>query len=531
MSVRKVLDCTLRDGGYCNDWNFGSDNIKKITAGLCEANVDIIECGFLTNTVTYRPDCSRFTTVEQMIPMIPENRRGKLFVAMVNCGEYAAEDLPQWDGRSVDGIRVAFHKKDLDAALELCRGIRDKGYKVFVQAMVSLTYSDQEFLELIRRVNELSPYAFYIVDSFGSMKRKDLMRMFDLVEKNLQEQIWIGFHSHNNMQLSYSNAQALLDLPTDRNLILDSSVYGMGRGAGNLNTELIVDYINEKAGGSYQLPPLLTIIDDILSDFHQRNFWGFTLPNYLSAVHNVHPNYAAYLDDKKTLTVKEMNEIFRLMEEEKKVSFDRNYIEELYLRYMETGRAHQERRAELQETLRGKRVLLIAPGKSSGDEKEKIIALMEQEDVLSISVNFEYPHAPADYIFVSNLRRFRDLDEESYGRCIVTSNVGEDRVYLQTPYQELLTREEAVRDNAGLMAIGVLMGLGVEEVYLAGFDGYSYQADANYASRDLVLVTKKSLVDAMNRGMQTVMAMYAEKIKLHFVTMPKCWSGSRICRP
>ena len=82
MSVRKVLDCTLRDGGYCNDWNFGSDNIKKITAGLCEANVDIIECGFLTNTVTYRPDCSRFTTVEQMIPMIPENRRGKLFVVL-----------------------------------------------------------------------------------------------------------------------------------------------------------------------------------------------------------------------------------------------------------------------------------------------------------------------------------------------------------------------------------------------------------------------------------------------------------------
>lgn len=104
--------------------------------------------------------------------------------------------------------------------------VKEKGYKVFVQAMVSVAYTDEEFLELISRVNEIEPYAFYIVDSFGMMKRKDLTRLFYIVEHNLKPCIWIGFHSHNNLQLAYSNAQSLVDMQTNRKLIVDSSVYG-----------------------------------------------------------------------------------------------------------------------------------------------------------------------------------------------------------------------------------------------------------------------------------------------------------------
>lgn len=119
--------------------------------------------------------------------------------------------------------------------------------------MVTLSYSDEEFLKLIRQVNEFMPYAFYIVDSFGMMKGKDLTRLFYMIEHNLSEEISIGFHSHNNMQLAYSNAQTLINVRSNRNLIIDSSVYGMGRGAGNLNTELFVDYLNENYGTHYKL--------------------------------------------------------------------------------------------------------------------------------------------------------------------------------------------------------------------------------------------------------------------------------------
>lgn len=518
MNTIHVLDCTLRDGGYCNQWKFGFGNTRKIIQSLVDANVDIIECGFLTNKVTFDPEITKFTTIEELAAVIPEDRNGKIFVAMMNYGEYNMEDLPNYDGASIDGIRVAFHKKNLVEALAVCKKIKDKGYKVFVQAMVSLCYTDEEFLALIRAVNEIEPYAFYIVDSFGMMKQKNLIRLFYMVENNLLEEVWIGFHSHNNMQLSYSNAQSLVDTQTNRNIIIDSSVYGMGRGAGNLNTELFVEYLNENADGSYNLRPLLNVIDEILNDFYQKNYWGYSLPNYVSAVHWVHPNYASYLSEKNTLTVEAMDEIFSMMPQEKKFEFDKNYIEQLYVKYMATGEVQESHKLELKKQLWGKKVLLIAPGKSSGEEQNKIETFAAQEDVLVVSVNFDYPGCKTDFIFLSNLRRFRELPKDKYSKCIVTANIPADSVYLQTEYYDLLLPIEAIKDNAGLMAIKFLISMGVENIYLAGFDGYSHDPQQNYALQDMEMITKDTMIDAMNAGMCSTLQNLKKRASIVFLT-------------
>ena len=111
----------------------------------------------------------------------------------------------------------------------------------------------------------------------------------------------------------------------------------------------------------------------------------------------------------------------------------------------------EDHKEELEEKLNGKRILLIAPGRSSADESDKVLKEMKKPDVISISVNFDYQRT--DYIFLSNLRRYRELDESAYGRCIVTSNITGDKVYLKTKYRDLLNDEDTVRDNAGLMAM------------------------------------------------------------------------------
>ncbi len=521
MNNIQVLDCTLRDGGYCNEWRFGFENARKITHGLLEAGVEIIECGFLTSGVEYDPDVTKFITVEQAAKVIPTDREKKIFVAMANYGEYNIEDIPPYDGTSIDGIRVAYHKKNRFEALEFCRQIKEKGYLVFIQAMVSLSYTDEEFLEMIRLVNDFEPYAFYIVDSFGMMKGKDLTRLFFMVEHNLNENIWIGFHSHNNMQLAYSNAQRLTTVQTNRNLIIDSSIYGMGRGAGNLNTELFVDYLNENAGKHYHIKPLLIIIDEILNEFYQRNYWGYSLPNYISAAHNAHPNYAGYLDDKKTLTIEDINNIFDIMDDENKVSYNKPYIEELYLKYMAMGEVQKEHKAELLNMLAGKKILLIAPGKSSISEADKIKEFAAQDNVMTISVNFAYGEVEPDFIFLSNLRRFRELDDLKKSKCIVTSNISADGVYYQTKYRDLLNSEEAVKDNAGLMAIKFLLRHKVEGIYLAGFDGYSHDDRENYGNSEMAFITRNAVLDAMNAGMTRILGLLSKDVRIQFLTEPK----------
>ena len=515
-----ILDCTLRDGGYCNGWKFGHDNIKKIINGLLKANVEIVECGFITNKVAYDSDATKFTSFQEISEFIPTNRNNKLFVAMINYGEFDADKIPFHDGTSVDGIRIAYHKKDRFEAIQYCKKLQEKGYLVFVQAMVSLSYTDEEFLDTIRRINEIKPYAFYIVDSFGMMNGKDLMRLFYMVEHNLSSEIWIGFHSHNNMQLAYSNAQKLVEIHTNRKIIIDSSVYGMGRGAGNLNTELFLNYLNETLGKSYIINPLLTLIDEVLNEFYQRNYWGYSLPNYISASHGAHPNYSSYFDDRKTLTYEDMNNIFELMDDAKKVSFDKNYAEELYLSYMENGKVQEERKADLKNQLTGKTVILVAPGKTSVDEKDKVIE-KKSENVILISVNHVYSEIQPDFVFISNLRRFRDFPNEAKSISIVTSNIASKDILLQANYSDLINNEDTVSDNAGLMAIKFLIDNKVSKIYLAGFDGYAHDVRENYSEEELEFISKNSVLDAMNTGMSKVLKNYRKEIEIEFLTTPR----------
>ena len=521
MGAIDVLDCTLRDGGYCNQWKFGYNNVKKIISALDSAGIGIAECGFLTQKVEYVFGVTKFTAIDQIVEFLPEDREGKLYVAMMNYGEYNLADLPEYDGTSIDGIRVAFHKKNWKDALEICRKIKDKGYLVFVQPMVSLSYSDEEFLEMIRCVNEFNPYAFYIVDSFGEMKQSDLVRLFYLVEHNLEENIRIGFHSHNNMQLAYSNAVTLVNMHSSRDLIIDASVYGMGRGAGNLNTELFVEHLNNDGCGNYKLPPLLAIIDEVINNFHERNFWGYSLPNYISAKHHAHPNYAFYLDGKKTLTVESMDKIFDMLEPEKRVNYDKDYIERVYLEYMSKNSDVAADESSFAETIKGKKILVIAPGKSSLEERDKIVAFAAAGDVVTVSVNYEYPYTGVDYIFVSNMRRYRELLPETLEKAIATSNLAAKSVFLQVGYKELLSSVESVKDNAGLMAIKFFMNCGVSEIYLAGLDGYDHENAKNYGDTEMAVYMKPQVIDAINKGVSKVLTEYAENVKIYFLTRPK----------
>lgn len=519
MSKVKLLDCTLRDGGYCNQWNFGHANIKKIISSLQNANVDIVECGFITNTVTHNDDISKFNNVEQLKSVISTNKQGTKFVAMINYGEFDVSILPQCSDTLLDGIRVAFHKKDMRDAMALCKVIKEKGYEVFVQPMVTPSYSDEEFLSLIAEANALDPYVFYIVDSFGMIKSRDLMRWFYLVEHNLKSNIRIGFHSHNNMQLAYSNAQQLILNNVSRKIIIDSSIYGMGRGAGNLATELIMEYINENLNTNYNIQPLLLVIDEVLDDFYKQNAWGYSLPNYLSAKHCVHPNYSIYLAEKCSLTVSAMDEIISLISEDKKFEYDKDYIAQLYVSYQSAVSIQSNNIVNLTEQLNTKTVLLIAPGESSLAESDVIEQFLQHHDVIAISIN--YDDSRCKYIFSSNLRRFRELQLQSYHKCIATSNIHSKNVFARINYFDLLYPNEVIKDNAGIMAIQFLIKLGVTKIYLAGFDGYSHNMDKNYALNNMRLFQRESLLDAINIAMTQALAELSRQIQIEFLTTEK----------
>lgn len=329
MAMHKILDCTLRDGGYVNQWKFGYDNICKIVKNLTAAHIDYIECGFM-KAVEYDKDKSLFNNINFLNEILSQNSTAK-FTLMINYGDIAIEDIPQCENENIL-LRVALKKNVLVEALEFCEQLKQKGYKIFINPMYINMYSSQEILDMIKEINEIKPETFTIVDTTGSMKEQDISRLFYLIDSNLGKNIALGFHSHNSLKLSFTNAQILLKLCTDRELIIDSTVFGIGRGAGNLCTEVITQYINENYNSKYDILPILKTIDEQINPIFTQTPWGYSVPYYLAATNSCHPNYATYFADKKNLSIDTINTILKNIPNEKKTIYDMQLIEELYLR-------------------------------------------------------------------------------------------------------------------------------------------------------------------------------------------------------
>ena len=329
----KVLDCTLRDGGYVNNWEFGSLGFD-IVKSLYDSNIEIIECGFLNpkgikNTTQYKS----FTEINSYIKQITkEQTKNTMFVAMIELDKYDPNILPPLNGdqNQITGIRMTFRKSAKDKFIKAAKEIISKGYKLFVQPISTISYNDREILNLIDIVHELKPYSLYMVDTHGSIDwhSYDLKRMFTLMDNNLDKSIPIGFHSHNNLQLSYALACELINISTHRNLIIDSSLLGMGRGAGNLHTEMICNYLNNKEKSEYNENLILSTITNFIQPIKNNNYWGYNIPYFLSASLKCHPNYASFLQ-KNNISPEKMVVILNKIPTHLKLEYNQDIIKDL----------------------------------------------------------------------------------------------------------------------------------------------------------------------------------------------------------
>ena len=489
MSNIKVLDVTLRDGGCVNDFNFGQSYMEKILAAQEASGVDIIEMGYIDEIKGSASGRTQYIN-EQVIPecILKHKKPGVMYVAMMDYGKFNVNNLQPKTPEGIDGIRVAFHKKDRFEVISLGRKIIDKGYNFYIQPMITLRYSDAELLELIDVVNKELPDAsgFYIVDTFGEMRPNDMSRMLNLVDHNLISTMPLGFHSHNNLQLSYSNAMTMLKFTTVRELMLDCSIMGMGKGAGNLNTEILLEHLNIYYGKKYNISPLLEVIDKVINQLHEEYYWGYAPEYYLSSAYHCTPSYASHFYNKHMLPIDQVGELLGMLAEEKKISFDRNYAEEVYRKYNECKLVDDSADvADLKAEFDGKRILLVAPGKNAGNALVKIRELASLDDVVSIGLN-----STLDIDFNYLLTTRMDIYTQAVAdgkNVIVPSSVskgGRGNVRILN-YANWIEVDDQTYDSSAVIAIKLLQFCGVTEILLAGFDGFSSNINDNYSDPNM----------------------------------------------
>jgi len=305
----QLLDCTLRDGGFANNFNFGYENIKNIVQYLSKADIDVIELGFLEADSAKDSNLSTFPTLEDLAKVIPANRnRQQSYSGMITYPAFPIENVLQRTDSFCDVIRVIIRYSELQESLDFCKKIADKNYTVFIQAAITMRYSMEELQKIFDTANEIGVYAVYIVDTYGYMCEQDVINYFNIFDANLDKSIRVGFHAHNNSNLAFSNTIAFINHPSDRNIIADSCLFGMGQGAGNLQTELFADYFNKKYGVTYQYEPILEACE-IVEKYWGETAWGYSMVDLLAAINKTSYKYSRVLRSEYNLSFVQINRL------------------------------------------------------------------------------------------------------------------------------------------------------------------------------------------------------------------------------
>ncbi len=527
----QLLDCTLRDGCYIVEAKFGEALIKGLLKRLYAAGIDIIECGWLKNEA-HSEGSAFFHIPEELEPYLPkEAGHSRQLCLMIDWDRYDLAQLPMYSGQGADTIRMVFPHGKSKEAIRLSHRIVTQGYRLFFQAANTLSYNDDELTELAEQVNDSGAEALSIVDTFGAMYPADLERIYGVLDRRLASHVKLGFHSHNNQQLSFALSMKFAEpsAMSSRLCIIDSSLSGLGRGAGNATTELVSSYLNRCHSSHYDLNEILDAIDTYIEPLKANFSWGYNTSYFISGYYCCHVNNIAYLKKNHRTLSRDMRLIIGSLSPEERLQYKYDNLEKKYLDYSNRTVDDAEARTYIKGQFEGRKLLLLAPGRTLETHQEKIACFIRDENPLVVGINSIPAHYSCDWLFFSKPLRYEYAREKSPERFamipkILASNIktsGEDNEYIVN-YNLLIKLGWIFFDDSMIMFLRLLEKLGNQEVYLAGFDGFSLSENYNYADPflqgELDLQKRKELNADISSMLNDLVEEAATRFKLTFLT-------------
>ena len=520
----QLLDCTLRDGGYINDWEFGNNTLVSVFERLVDSKVDVIEVGFLDDRRPFDINKSIGPNTKSLKKIWGcLNKRPPMVVGMIDFGTCKIENLEPADQSFLDGIRVIFKKQKMYEAMAFCKKVKELGYKVFSQLVSITSYNDDELLELIKLANDVKPYAVSIVDTYGLLQPASLLHYAEVLDQNLNDGIRLGYHAHNNFQMGYANAQVFLSKETSRGLLVDGTLYGMGKSAGNAPLELLAMTMNDLYGKQYNIAPMLEAIEESVLPIYRKTIWGYQKFFYLVAKNKCHPSYLSYFQKKGNLSQTDLDALLaRIEPEDKKLLYDADLAETLYQDYVKERFNTDEVITKIYAELKDQKVLLLGPGKNIVLQSEKISEFIKENKPTIISVNYIPDGYGVDYVFLSKASRYNEATiklHDDHMKVIATSDLtpkNNDFSFV-VDKNRLIKNNTIYPDNSFLMILRLLSQAGIREIHCAGFDGYSPE-ESNYAQPSMEYDFVKGDATVLNRQIQSLLNTEFKDLNIDFIT-------------
>jgi len=286
----KVFDCTIRDGGLVNNYHFTDEFVKGVYQTCLDAGIDYMEIG-KNNSTTLMSDKEfgawNFSKEEDIRRIVGDNDTDMKIAVMSDIGRTVKEELLPKEESVVDMIRIATYVHQIPEAIELIEEAHAKGYETTVNIMAIAKSSDSEIDEVLQAVGKTNVDVIYLADTFGSFHPKEIRELtqkyLDIAEATDKE---VGIHAHNNIQLAYANTIKAMESGAT---FLDSTIAGLGRGAGNCPTELLVNYLENP---KYKQLPILKFIEEFIVPLEKELDWGYSIPYMITGQLVEHPRSA-----------------------------------------------------------------------------------------------------------------------------------------------------------------------------------------------------------------------------------------------
>jgi 4-hydroxy 2-oxovalerate aldolase len=284
----QIVDCTIRDGGLVNNWDFSVEFVQDLYESLNESGVEYMEVGYKNSPKLLKSDGTegpwRFLNDDFLRKVIPVKKNTKLS-ALVDIGRVDEADILPRSESMLDLIRVACYARDTEKAVELVKLFHNRGYETTINIMALSNVMDNELNESLALIGESPVDYVYIVDSYGSLDPDDIRYLVEKFRRNVKDKR-LGVHTHNNLQLAFANTLTAAQLGVE---LLDASVYGMGRAAGNTPTELLLARLSKP---EYSLRPVLGMIEKHMIKLREKEEWGYLIPDMVTGTLDEHPRSA-----------------------------------------------------------------------------------------------------------------------------------------------------------------------------------------------------------------------------------------------
>ncbi|MCK5835579.1 MAG: aldolase catalytic domain-containing protein [Lentisphaeria bacterium] len=285
----KVVDCTIRDGGLINKWQFSHEMVRKVFLALNESGVDYMEIGYRASKKMFDPKEYgpwRFTTDEDVRKVIGKTDVNMKLGVMVDIGRVESDDIAPKEESPLSFIRIATYLKDVDKAIALANLCSEKGYETFINIMAISTVSSFELASALQQIeHETKVTAVNIVDSFGALYSESVHALVKTYQENLNTKE-VGIHAHNNQQLGFANTIEAIRKGAN---YLDATITGIGRGAGNCPMELLLSFLKNP---KFSITPILEVMENTFVELRKEIEWGYIIPYMITGILNEHPRPA-----------------------------------------------------------------------------------------------------------------------------------------------------------------------------------------------------------------------------------------------